>query len=178
MYDLTFDVTPSLDDLQRFITGVEKNVLDDLREFWKEGAQPVVAQEIAKIFATEGYGRWPPLSPAYARQKAKRYPGKTILRRQDRYMQAATRKMYGNIFEVHRDFMIWGVDLGWFAAQFGFPYPVVHERGSTKSRLPARPVFELLENNSKLNALLVISLEKYLKKKIQSEAKRYFRGRG
>lgn len=175
MYDLTFDLTPSLGNLQRFITAVEKDVLDDLTEFWRVGAQPVVIQEIARIFATEGYGTWPPLSPAYARWKARRYPGKTILRRKDRYMQAATRKRYGNIFEVHRDFMIWGVDLGWFAAQFGFPYPVAHERGGAS--LPARPVFELLENNSKFNALLVVALQAYLKRKIQSEAKRYFRGK-
>ncbi len=45
-----------------------------------------------RAFATQGAstseGRWKPLSPAYARAKARRFPGKTILRATERLRQS------------------------------------------------------------------------------------------
>lgn len=41
-------------------------------------------------FETEGGSQWTPLSPRYAAWKDKAYPGKTILRRDDRLFQAVT----------------------------------------------------------------------------------------
>lgn len=172
MFEITFSVTPTLKQLKQFVIGVEQEVLKDLTEFWHKGAQPLIAEEIARIFVTQGYGTWAPLSPKYALYKSRHYPGRTILRRKDVYFRAATRKESGNLFEVKPDQMIWGVDLGYFANQFGFPYPIVHERGG--KNMPQRQVFEMLGNNEKLDNRLVLSLQHYLDKKIRQETKRYF----
>lgn len=176
MFDVEFDITPTLAQLQKWITVVEKDVLDDLREFWDGWASPVIIEEIARIFVTEGYGSWPSLSPKYAAYKGKHYPGKTILRRTDAYFKAATRKKEaGNVFISKEDEMTWGIDLGYFASAFGFPYPAVHEdENRGKSTSPRRPVFALAGESVKLQNLLVVALQDYLNKKIESEVTKYF----
>lgn len=174
MFEITFDTTPTLDQLKQWVTGIEKEVLNDLTEFWHAAAQPLITEEIARIFVTQGYGTWAALSPRYALYKSRRYPGKTILRRENVYFRAATQKKPGHLFETRPDQMIWGVDLGYFASQFGFPYPIAHERGAEKINLPQRQVFELLGDNDQLNSKLAGSLQHYLEKKIKQETKKYF----
>lgn len=174
MFEIEFGVTPSLDKVKDWITGIEKEVLKDLTGFWHKSAQPLIAEEIARIFVTQGKGTWPPLSPQYALRKSKKYPGRTILRREDVYFRAATQKKPGHIFETRPDQMIWGVDLGYFANRFGFPYPIAHERGGKGNRPPQRQVFGLLENNTELGNRLVVAFQHYLKKQIEFETKKYF----
>ena len=64
----------------------------DFRPFWRTKVAPWFFGLMQEQFATEGagVGGWVPLSPRYAAWKAKRYPGKTILRRTDRLMKSLT----------------------------------------------------------------------------------------
>ena len=173
MIDMDFGVTPTLDQLKKWIVAVEKEVIGDLTEYWDDYASPLVIDEMTRIFATEGYGTWAPLSPRYARQKAKHYPGKTILRRKDTFFQAVTRKdVQGNRYFRDADEMAWGVDIAWFKSTYGFPYPVAHEFGTDK--MPARPVFSTAAESEILQNKLVEGLKEYLHKKINEEAAKLF----
>ena len=177
MFDAKFDTTPGIEQLKRWVEGIEQRAVGDLTEFWEKWASPAVIEEIAMIFATEGYGRWPPLSEKYAAAKQRRYPGRTILRREDSYFRAATRKgEAGNVFVSEKDEMVWGIDLSYFRAAFGFPYPVVHEhRERGRSTSPRRPVFETAAESDALRNRLVAALQDYLRKTIQRETRRHFR---
>jgi hypothetical protein len=177
MIDLEFEVDPPIEQIKYWVERLEKETLSDLTEFWKKWASPAVIEEIGRIFATEGYGSWPPLSPKYKLRKSKLYPGKRILRATDTYFTAATKKgSAGNAFFVEPDSMVWGVDLGWFASAFDFPYPAALERGNTRG-MPARPVFEIAEQSRNLENNLVAALKDYLDKTIRRETKRYFGNR-
>jgi len=167
-----FKMTPTVRQLKRFILQIEHEVLGNLTEYWKDEARIVLIGEIARMFATEGYGSWARLKPPYARQKAKTHPGKTILRREDNYFQAATdENAPGNFHNYRPDFMEWGINLDYFTRAFGFPYPIVHERGGANH--PARPVFELLDETNIGNEL-VFALGKHIQKRAEQEAKRIF----
>lgn len=172
--EISFSQTPTTDELKNYITTIEKVILKDLREFWKDWALPLVTEEIARIFATEGYGTWQRLEPAYAARKAKRYPRKTILRREDNYFKAATRPNEpGNVSKFEKDWMEWGIDLGYFTSTYGFPYPVVHETGGVN--MPRRPVFEMAEESDALQNNLVKGFADYLDKRIRKESERVFK---
>ena len=173
MINLKMTVTPTTDELKSWVNSWEKEVMGDLTPFWDKVAQPLVVEEIARVFATQGYGTWAPLSERYAYYKSRMFPGRTILRRRDSYFRAATRKGEGNVFERNEDKMEWGVDPAWFGATFGFPYPVIHE--TSGKRMPARPVFALAANSQQLANNLVVGLRNYVSKRIQAEAKRYFK---
>lgn len=173
MFSIHVDMTPTTRQLKRFIRGVEKEAVRDLRPFWEGWATPVVIEEIGRIFATEGYGTWPPLSDRYAAYKRRFFPGKSILRRQDLYFRAATQKgVEGNLQSITPTDMVWGVDLGYFARRFGFPYPAVHEVGH--GNIPKRAVFETAEQSAILERNLVAALKDYLKKVVERETKRHF----
>jgi hypothetical protein len=67
--------------------------LSDLRSFWPM-LTPIVGGWMATVFETEGavLGRkWAPLSPSYAREKARRFPGRSILIREGTLRDAASR---------------------------------------------------------------------------------------
>lgn len=82
---------------------------DDMRPVWDHLADRFVEME-RRQFATQGAyasGGWAPLSPAYARWKASRYPGQTILRREDELYDSLTQRPLG--VEVLTDsFMVIG----------------------------------------------------------------------
>lgn len=55
-----------------------------------------------RLFSTEGGsggGRWVPLSPAYAKQKARRFPGRKILARRGGLRRSLTTKGSGHVAE-------------------------------------------------------------------------------
>ena len=146
--------------------------ISDLRPFWKNFAAPLVAGEIAEVFLSEGRGEWDPLSEPYATYKAETHPGKTILRRDDTYIQAATSAAHpGNIFESTPTEMTWGVDEGWFESRFGYDYPAAHEEG--RGRLPQRQVFGLLTATGRLDENLGRLGENWLREEI-AEIERVF----
>ena len=172
---IEIDIDPPLERLKYWIEHVEKNVINDLSDFWNGWARKLVAEEIARIFATQGYGTWAPLSKKYASRKSTLYPGRTILRAKDVYFGASTRKgAKGNIFESSATEMTWGADEAWFKATYGFPYPVALEKGNTNN-MPARPVYELAQTSEALQANLVKGLSDYLQKRINEETKKVFK---
>ena len=173
MFDIEIEQTPTTEQLLSWIDTVEQEVLGDLREFWRDAATAVLVEEITRIFASNGYGQWQPLSPAYAARKARTHPAKTILRREDNYFRSAVdRRQSGNIAEYRPDEMEFGVDLAWFQSRFGYPYPLAHEQG--RGNLPARPVWELLAENPDVQNKLVAALSAFVQKRIEDEAKRVF----
>ena len=175
MLEIEMELTPSLENIKRWINALESEVLNDLTTFWDDFATPALIEEIARIFATEGYGTWPPLSPQYERWKSKYYPGLKMLRRKGEYYKAATeRGNAGNVYERDKDSMSFGVDLGHFASINGFPYPAAMEKGTKDGRIPARPVFGTAEQSQVLENNLVAALKKYLDKTIQKETMRHF----
>ena len=170
---IEIEVKPTLNQLKQAIVDVEKNVMQNLQPFWEDYATRVVIDEIARIFATEGYGQWPPLSPKYAAWKRKHYPGKTILRLTDAYFKASTQKdAGGNIAHYTKDYMEWGADLSYFESLAGFQYPIVHEKGG--SRHPQRAVYELAEQSAALQNALIDALSKWLDKKVREELAKTF----
>ena len=67
---------PNIDTFIRNIERLSENLTDG---FDWESLAPMVAEAADRIFASEGRGAWPQLSEAYARWKARNYPGKGIL---------------------------------------------------------------------------------------------------
>jgi hypothetical protein len=162
------DAAPKLGNLKKAIKNAETQVLGDLRPYWEDYATPAVIEEIARIFITEGYGTWARLHPDYARSKQRSYPGKTMLRATDAYFRASTRRGEGgNIAHYTKDYMEWGAELAYFEGLAGFPYPIVHEKGS--SRHPQRAVYGLAEESDSLQNALVDALGKWLKKRVEEE---------
>ena len=101
---------------ERMITGLEKveHGLTSLRPLWELYGQEFYGQE-KRLFAL---APWTPLSPAYAKRKAAKYPGKGILRATDRLFHSLTGKgADGNVHRVDDD-----------GAEFGsaVPYGVFH----------------------------------------------------
>jgi hypothetical protein len=118
------------------IDAFREAVLSDFRPI-AEAIYPDVVDGVEETFITEGYGTWRPLSPAYARRKRITHPGKTILRRDDHYFNAATQpNHHAHVKQVDRASLTVGVLGRWFAARFGFDYPARHETD--------RPVYRLL----------------------------------
>ena len=130
--------TPQLDTFIRNIERLSENLTDG---FDWESLAPTVAEAVDNIFASEGRGQWPQLSEAYARWKAKNYPGKGILELTGAYRTAVTQiGSAHNVLETTDNSLTYGVE--------GLDYPVFHESGT--NRLPARPVIDLLAEDEDL----------------------------
>ena len=105
---------PDLDDFSHSIEQLGNNLTDGFD--WSSLA-PMVAEAADRIFASEGHGAWPQLSEAYARWKAKNYPGKGILDLTGAYRTAVTQiGSPHNLVEVGPDHLTYGVE--------GLDYPV------------------------------------------------------
>ena len=129
---------PDLDTFSHSIEQLGNNLTDGFD--WSLLA-PLIAEAADNIFASEGRGAWPQLSEAYARWKAKNYPGKGILELTGAYRTAVTQigSAY-NVLETTDNSLTYGVS--------GLDYPVFHESGT--NRLPARPVLDLLAEDEDL----------------------------
>lgn len=157
--------------LQAYVTDLEHRLTDRTRLF-SDFIAPLVAGEIAEVFETEGRGEWPPLQPEYEAEKAITHPGKTILRREDNYIQAATSTSHpGNIARFSSSEMIWGVNGGYFEAVYGENYPERHEEGDG---VPARPVFDLILVGGRLDANIEKLTEKWTREEIAEVERRLF----
>lgn len=68
--------------------------LQDYSPFFKDRGVEIIKKTVKEIFESEGQthrtSRWPRLKKSTRIQKAKRYPGKKILRRTDRYYNSLT----------------------------------------------------------------------------------------
>lgn len=147
----------NIDTFLRNIGQLSESLTDDFD--WASLA-PVVAEAADNIFASEGRGGWAQLTQAYARWKAKHYPGKGILELTGAYRNAATQiGAPHNVLEVGDDHLTFGVE--------GLEYPVFHESGM--ARLPARPVFELLQEDEELSDSVKEAMSEHINQKL-SEA--------
>ena len=161
-------------DLQKFRAYFDEldRRLSDYTRFWKDDAAPLVQGEVSEIFLTEGRGEWEPLREPYASWKAENYPGKTILRRDDHYIRAATSTSHpANIFETTPTEMVYGIDGGWFDSRFGDNYPERHELGLG---VPQREVFGKLTETGELDANIARLLNKWAVEEIAEVERRFF----
>ena len=157
--------------INAFLNDVERRLTNYI-PFWDKYATPLVQGEISEVFLTEGRGEWDDLHPVYAAAKEQSHPGKTILRRDDHYINAATSTLHpANIYETTETEMTYGIDGGWFDSRFGYDYPGAHELGL--GRLPQREVFGKLTETGELEANTTRLLEKWHREEI-AEAERIF----
>lgn len=157
--------------LQGYLNELETKLTDYTR-LWSDFITPLVIGEIAEVFETEGRGEWPPLHPVYAAEKEITHPGKTILRRDDNYIQAATSTAHpGNISRFSPTEMVWGVDGGYFEAVYGENYPEKHETGDG---VPTRPVFDLITVGGRLDENIEKLTEKWAREEIAEVERRLF----
>lgn len=94
--------------------------------------------ETGQQFDTQGFhgsGGWAPLTPGYAAEKAKRFPGRGILHRTFALQQSLTDRGDPNmIVQIGRDELAWGTKV---------PYATFHQLGTR--RMPRRRPVELTE---------------------------------
>ena len=168
MITLEFDTLK----LQAYLNQVEAKLTDYTR-LWSDFVAPLVTGEIAEVFETEGRGEWPPLNPAYEAEKAITHPGKTILRREDNYIQAATSTSHpGNIARFSPTEMVWGIDGGFFEARYGENYPELHETGKWPQKY--RPVFGIVTAGGRLHENIEKLTEKWVREEVAEVERRLF----
>lgn len=116
--------------VDRTLEGISDRVVD-MRPAWSELQRRFLIVESRQFRSQGGFsGGWSPLSPRYAAWKARRYPGKTILRRTDELFRSLTEGP--DIAILEPDHMILGTSVD---------YGGYHQDGS--GRLPRRRPVEL-----------------------------------
>ena len=157
--------------LNAFFNDVERRLTNYI-PFWDKYQTPLVQGEVSEIFLTEGRGEWADLDPDYAARKAISHPGKTILRREDNYIRAATSTSHpGNHYERTDTEMSYGIDGGWFDSRFGDNYPERHELGIGVAQ---RQVWGKLTETGELDANTSRLLEKWHREEIAESERQFF----
>lgn len=107
--------------------------ISDLREVWDEVQVEFykIEEEQFKSEGAKGNGKWKALTPAYAKRKAKLYPGKPILQATGRLYEAMTSETADSAVVKTKDEFGIGSTL---------PYMVYHHRGTSK--MAKRPVVD------------------------------------
>jgi phage gpG-like protein len=96
--------------------------------------QELIPEE-SEQFESEGRGRWKPLSPAYARRKARIYGDKPILQAEGSLVESLTRRgAPGQVRDVRETEAYFGTTL---------PYARFHQTGT--QRMPMRQVFDVTQ---------------------------------
>ena len=158
--------------LNAFLNDVERRLTNYI-PFWDKYATPLVQGEISEVFLTEGRGEWADLHPAYAAAKEQSHPGKTILRRDDHYINAATSTSHpGNFYERTETEMSYGIDGGYFDSRFGYDYPGAHELGL--GQLSQREVFGKLTETGELESNTSRLLETWHREEIAESQRQFF----
>ena len=155
---------PNEKQIIAWIKSMEKSLTEkiDYKKF-----VPIVSAEAARVFVTQGYGSWSPLSKRYAAKKAKVRPHVTILRLTDEYFSAATQVGHvNNLMEATKKGLVYGVQA------FTPNYPLFHEVGT--SRMPARPVWENLIESEDLQTKVIVAFRKQIQENIAKEGRRFF----
>lgn len=114
----------NLPQVFRGLAQVEQGI-ENLKPLWEKFGKEFYAEEKALFNAAP----WKPLSPAYAPQKARRFPGKGMLRATDTLFKSLTEQgAAGNVSRINNQ-----------EAEFGsnIDYGLFHQFGT--SRMPARP---------------------------------------
>lgn len=136
--------------------------LSNLRPLWPEVIREFYAIEFEQ-FETEGAagasGKWAALSDVYARYKAKAYPDQPILRAEnDLFASLTDPEAPDAVLRPEREQLVIGTKV---------PYASVHQKGSAKRRMPARPPISFSE-----------AQKRRLQKSIQSGLVRFVREAG
>ena len=95
------------------------DTVQNLEDFFRREL-PKFQGFIKEHFESEGRGEWPPLSPAYAKWKAKAYPGQPIMRRTDTLYRSLTNSTTESMHETTRNTFRWGTKV---------PYARYHQFG-------------------------------------------------
>jgi phage gpG-like protein len=121
--------------LDRTIADREERA-DDYRPAWDVLAERFRRMEVRQFRSEGRYGSggWAPLNPRYRAWKARRYPGKTILRRTDELFRSLTERPFG-VEVLERHVMVVGSDVD---------YGEHHQRGTP--RMPQRRPVEMPES--------------------------------
>lgn len=99
---------------------------------------------------------WPALSPRYARVKERKYPGKSILRREDRLFDSI-------VAQVHGDTLLVGTN----ASNRGYPYPQAMQLGAPARNVPPRPFLGVSPDDEQKIAQIVLD---YLRDAIDGQS--------
>jgi len=111
--------------------------LADLRTMWPDVLK--VFHEIeAEQFATQGHGSWQALSPAYAKEKERDFPGRPILVRTGRMRDAFTKGGWTRVVIANAHTLGILVDTDYWQA---------HQFGNQSHGLPQRKVVDLTSAN-------------------------------
>lgn len=117
----------------------------DLRGFWTDVFAPQYFATVQDLFALEGQrrrdggrfggGSWAPLAPAYAKQKARDFPGTRILERTGDLRESLRWNGYGlgegGVWTVTQHSLTFGTAI---------PYAQYHAKGTPT--MPARPFMD------------------------------------
>lgn len=121
-------------EFDRAFNRIDKHI-NDMRPVW-DYVQPEFYAIEREQFDSEGSagasGKWPALSPQYAKQKASEYPGKKIMERTGRLRSALTGRTAHSVIEKEKDQLTLGTRL---------PYGRWHQRGAGK--LPVRKAIDM-----------------------------------
>lgn len=143
-------LTFAIEGYERVSVGLSRwaRQIRDFRPFWRQYVAPWFFAALVKHFHNQGIlvGGWRPLSPRYAAWKARRYPGKTILRRTDRLIRSLTWSGgvvvqgagYGG--SVGPEGVFLAEETG---AAFGTRVPYAHAHHYGAGRLPQRRILHL-----------------------------------
>lgn len=135
------DLKLTVDGLPQFTQALDfvSNAIKDFKRPFSEVEQ-LFYQIEAKQFASQGARAtaWRPLSAAYAKWKARHYPGQPILQLTGALRRALTGRGAGGIRIMTPTDLTLGTNL-----IYGLP----HQRG--RGRMPARPPIELTERDER-----------------------------
>lgn len=119
-------------ELDRTLPGVLKRV-SDWRPFFRKFLVEYRLTRVRLLRAEgafDGEKRWPDLSAAYARWKAREYPGRTMLMRTGALARAAS---YPETSETAQQLVI----------AIANDYAIYHQSREPREKLPRRPLFSL-----------------------------------
>lgn len=102
-----------------------------------EASSDIIYAEISHQFSAQGQPPWAPLSRSYAARKARKFPGKPLLRATDGLYESLTIPgAAGNVHQITKDTLVIGSSLMVGKWNLG----LLHDKGAPNASLPARPI--------------------------------------
>jgi len=156
MVSFSFSID-GVEEFSRAFNRIEER-FTDFRSLWPEVAKEFYRAEIEQ-FQTEGAaggaGTFSALSPAYAKYKAVKFPGKTILRRTDSLFESLTSAdAPGAVFRPVESELTIGTSV---------PSGIYHQRGT--SRMPSRkPISLSQEQKRQMQKAIQIGLVQFMRR--------------
>lgn len=136
-------ITIQSPDENAIILGLSRfmDEISDFRKFFTERLEPLMREHFSEVFATEGAagkaGAWQPLTDAYAKRKAKKYPGKPILVATGELKMTMTDENRFQSQASETEYTVYTPKVG-----------IYHQKG-TKTGIPSRKFFSLTAEDEK-----------------------------